>query len=312
MKRRFGVLLAVLAMCLTLAVPVYAANERPAVELMSFISGMGSDGWYSPDLYFKINATKTVKYLDWYFTLYNRVDDPTPNEITHDSTVHLQLIGPIEPDTSIKTNPAYGSPKETGRYILSSCRDVFIDRYGNYFFYAEGYYKSIAGELQAKHSITYLTPDEVRDRTFYQKTSFKKAWYSKVFSYAKLQKVVVTYMDGTSESIDGAIADAQHSTSFHNNYFETDLSNYSAVFNVSDYQNYNPDLVELFGKNNEYKLFEHFVTSGMKEGRQGSKSFNLAAYKANNPDLVAVFGDDNVKYYEHYITIGKAEGRKST
>ena len=55
--------------------------------------------------------------------------------------------------------------------------------------------------------------------------------------------------------------------------------------------------------------FEHFVTNGMKEGRQGSSEFNLNTYKANNPDLVAAFGDDNVKYYEHYISSGKAEGR---
>ena len=60
---------------------------------------------------------------------------------------------------------------------------------------------------------------------------------------------------------------------------------------------------------NQKALFEHFVTNGMKEGRQGSSEFNLNTYKANNPDLVAAFGDDNVKYYEHYISSGKAEGR---
>lgn len=62
---------------------------------------------------------------------------------------------------------------------------------------------------------------------------------------------------------------------------------------------------------NQKALFEHFINSGMKEGRQGSSQFNLAAYKANNPDLVALFGDDNVKYYEHYMAGGKAEGRKA-
>ena len=60
------------------------------------------------------------------------------------------------------------------------------------------------------------------------------------------------------------------------------------------------------------KYLEHFVNSGMKEGRQGSSAFNLAAYKANNPDLVAAFGEDNQKYYEHYISSGKSEGRKAS
>ena len=71
---------------------------------------------------------------------------------------------------------------------------------------------------------------------------------------------------------------------------------------------YNPDLATAFG-DNQKALFEHFINSGMKEGRQASSQFNLEAYKANNPDLVAQFGDDNAKYYEHYISSGKAEGR---
>ena len=70
----------------------------------------------------------------------------------------------------------------------------------------------------------------------------------------------------------------------------------------------NPDLAEVFGTNQK-ALFEHFVTNGMKEGRQGNYQFNLAAYKTNNSDLVAAFGNSNVKYYEHYISNGKAEGR---
>ena len=72
--------------------------------------------------------------------------------------------------------------------------------------------------------------------------------------------------------------------------------------------NYNHDLATALG-GNQKALFEHFLNSGMKEGRQASSEFNLAAYKSNNPDLVARFGDDNAQYYEHYIAGGKAEGR---
>ena len=77
---------------------------------------------------------------------------------------------------------------------------------------------------------------------------------------------------------------------------------------MRDYLTYNPDLAALYGADQK-KLFDHFVTSGMKEGRRGSSEFDLNTYKANNPELVAMFGDDNVKYYEHYIASGKAEGR---
>ena len=83
---------------------------------------------------------------------------------------------------------------------------------------------------------------------------------------------------------------------------------YSAIYNYRDYASYNADLVATYGEN-PWKLLQHFINSGMKEGRQASSQFNLAAYKANNPDLVALFGDDNIKYYEHSMTNGKAEGR---
>ena len=84
------------------------------------------------------------------------------------------------------------------------------------------------------------------------------------------------------------------------------LAYITAAWCGSDHENMK--LAAQYGANQK-ALFEHFVTSGMKEGRQGSAGFNLSAYKANNPDLVAVFGDDNVKYYEHYISQGRAEGR---
>ena len=53
----------------------------------------------------------------------------------------------------------------------------------------------------------YLTADELENRTLEKRISFKNAWYSAVFSYVRLQKVVVTYMDGTTETIDGSVAD---------------------------------------------------------------------------------------------------------
>lgn len=83
---------------------------------------------------------------------------------------------------------------------------------------------------------------------------------------------------------------------------------YKAVFDANYYYNAYPDLQAAFGRN-ESKLFSHFVSYGIKEGRSGNSEFNIAVYKANNPDLVAVFGSDLRAYCNHYITYGRAEGR---
>lgn len=84
---------------------------------------------------------------------------------------------------------------------------------------------------------------------------------------------------------------------------------YSPVFNAQYYYNAYPDLQTAVG-NDAQKLLQHFVTSGMKEGRTASAEFNVHDYMANNVDLIPVFGmKDLSAYYYHYIQSGKAEGR---
>ena len=84
--------------------------------------------------------------------------------------------------------------------------------------------------------------------------------------------------------------------------------NYSNVYNWDYYAKNNPDIWKSFGLNDSASL-RHFVTSGMKEGRQGNADFNVTAYKSKNVDLRQAFGNDLKLYYLHYMNTGKAEGR---
>lgn len=86
---------------------------------------------------------------------------------------------------------------------------------------------------------------------------------------------------------------------------------YGYVFNPTFYADKYPDLKQAFGYN-DTKLFNHFCTYGMNEGRQASANFNLQAYKNNNIDLVKEYGNNNPLYYEHYCRFGYKEGRKAT
>lgn len=86
------------------------------------------------------------------------------------------------------------------------------------------------------------------------------------------------------------------------------LKDYSPIFNAVYYSNKYSDLKKAFG-NDETKLLEHFISNGMKEGRQASEEFDVNFYKSNYSDLKSAFGTDNVKYYEHYLESGKKEGR---
>lgn len=83
---------------------------------------------------------------------------------------------------------------------------------------------------------------------------------------------------------------------------------YDAVFDSDYYATKYADLKTAFGTD-RVALLNHFITCGMREGRQASAEFNVQAYKARYADLMATFGRDLRQYYLHYINFGKKEGR---
>ena len=86
------------------------------------------------------------------------------------------------------------------------------------------------------------------------------------------------------------------------------MNSYQDVFDADYYYNANPDLQSAIGRNS-LKLFEHFYTNGMAEGRKGCESFDVNVYKENNEDLKNAYGDNLKSYYEHYVTTGCNENR---
>ncbi len=84
--------------------------------------------------------------------------------------------------------------------------------------------------------------------------------------------------------------------------------NYSLVFDASYYLVKYPDLKAAFG-NDAAAAFNHFITNGMKEGRQAKAGFNVYAYKNRYADLRQAFGSNLTLYYQHYVKNGYKENR---
>lgn len=82
----------------------------------------------------------------------------------------------------------------------------------------------------------------------------------------------------------------------------------SDVFDADYYAEQNPDVVAIFGSDPTV-LFNHFVTYGVNEGRQGMASFNVTQYRNAYADLQAAFGNNWDAYVEHYFTSGINENR---
>ena len=88
-------------------------------------------------------------------------------------------------------------------------------------------------------------------------------------------------------------------------------SDFAAVYNRSYYLAHNADVQQAFG-GDAGKTFNHFLTAGMKEGRQAIDSFDPKYYRNANADLRELFGSNLACYYYHYIRNGKAEKRAGT
>ena len=85
---------------------------------------------------------------------------------------------------------------------------------------------------------------------------------------------------------------------------------YSAVYDYNFYCAKYSDIKRVYDLNDTGAL-EHFVTYGMKEGRQGSEEFDLNTYKTNYPGLIKKYGSDKAKYYLDYMKVGKKYGRNA-
>ncbi|MDE7044380.1 MAG: vancomycin resistance protein, partial [Acetatifactor sp.] len=92
------------------------------------------------------------------------------------------------------------------------------------------------------------------------------------------------------------------------NTLSVSAADMSAYFDAEFYAEQYPDIVEICGTDEE-ALYEHYVTYGIKEGRNCSEIFNVQLYRQRYPDLDETFGDDWEAYVEHYLTSGVQEGR---
>lgn len=80
------------------------------------------------------------------------------------------------------------------------------------------------------------------------------------------------------------------------------------VFDATYYANNNADLKAKYGTD-EAKLYAHFISTGLKEGRQGNAVFDIKYYLSSNADLKKAYGTDYVTGLKHYLSFGYKEAR---
>lgn len=76
---------------------------------------------------------------------------------------------------------------------------------------------------------------------------------------------------------------------------------YTPVFSLEYYKAVYPDLREAFGDDTQ-AYFEHFISSGMGEGRQGKLDFSIGEFIRRHPSLQGKYGKDLKAYYQEILT----------
>lgn len=91
----------------------------------------------------------------------------------------------------------------------------------------------------------------------------------------------------------------------------SDGIDYSPVYNYQYYLGHYRDLAAVY-HNDDIDALGHFLTCGIREGRQASPDFSINSYQMEYLDLRVAFRGDAAKYVNHYLTCGRKEHRKAT
>lgn len=82
-------------------------------------------------------------------------------------------------------------------------------------------------------------------------------------------------------------------------------------FDYIYYADHNGDLKAAYGYDKE-KLYSHWITSGIAEGRSASPVWNGKYYMQINQDVARAFQNDCTMAYRHFVSFGYKELRTSS
>lgn len=122
----------------------------------------------------------------------------------------------------------------------------------------------------------------------------------------QLKKVIIT---GTAAALlAGSLLNVSAAELPSGNYAKALKKNADLIINVEAYKAAYSDLAEAFGDDDDAYI-EHYLTTGVYEGRTEGVLFDPLAYAEAYSDVKDAFGDDILAIANHYVTFGVAEKR---
>lgn len=121
-----------------------------------------------------------------------------------------------------------------------------------------------------------------------------------------LKKVIVT---GAATALCvGSVLNVSAAGAASGNYRDMLKGKENLIIDVEAYKAAYSDLAAAFG-DNEAAYIEHYLTTGIYEGRTKGVLFDPLAYAEAYSDVGDAFGDNVLEIVSHYVTFGAAENR---
>lgn len=152
------------------------------IKILRVYANVNSAGGAEPEIIWRNDSGKTIKYIYFRAVPYNAVGDSVSCRISGDTYARLKATGPYEPFNSNAIGfSAYF-------YYDGWCQPVFGG-------YTDGAYVYIGSTDKY-----YLTAEDY-NYIFDNETSWDAVWYNNSIQSIKITEIEVIYMDGSSETI---------------------------------------------------------------------------------------------------------------
>ncbi len=168
------------------ATATVAQPKTPIEILKVFIRSTNSVGGVTPNIVWRNNSGKTIKYITFSMVPINAVGDVVTCDIRRYSTFNGTITGPIEPagvGTSIYRNGL-----------------IYSVYGGNGSYYASNGFAAINGQIVSDYSRHNLTASELSE-TITNGDYWDCAWYNWDVSSIGITGIQIDYMDGTHQSV---------------------------------------------------------------------------------------------------------------
>ena len=161
---------------------VASAYPKQNIRILNIEPDLNSVGGSEPNIYWRNDSGKTIKYITFYVVPYNAVGDIVSCRITHDTYAALKATGPFA---------TYPDQDKPFNYFYTEILTESVWHYGD----------TAPHVTHAFNYKKYFLQEGDENYIFDQLVGWEPVWYNSTIESIKINNVTIEYMDGTYETI---------------------------------------------------------------------------------------------------------------